>query len=363
MTQSNQSLVLAGAGHAHLVAIRRWISDGYRPPAGTLLLSPTPQAWYSGMMPGLVAGRFAPEQCAIELAPLCQACGIALVIGTIAELDADSRVLRLDDGRELGYTHLSLNVGSVPPQPEHTDGSVLMVPAKPFAAFNRHWQAWRERSDTLRLAVLGGGPAAFELAVALRRSLPMAELTLICGGRLLEGQAAGVGKRARQLLNKRGIMLLQDTRIDRICDGFLMSGKRQVKTAGALVVATGAGPQPWQAPSGLACDDRGFVQVSATLQSRSHANVLASGDCASLPGAPHSGVYAVRQGSTLVDNIPALLQDRPLADYQPQPRALVLMATADGGALLSYGRWSGSGRLLGKWKDHLDLGFMQRHRL
>jgi hypothetical protein len=74
-------------------------------------------------------------------------------------------------------------------------------------------------------------------------------------------------------------------------------------------------------------------------------------------------VYAVRQGEVLSQSIPALLAGSALPLYQPQPRALVLLATADGGALLSYDRWSAGGRLFGLWKDHLDLGFMRRHRL
>lgn len=363
MIQKTSPLILAGAGHAHLVAMRRWIDSGFRPPTGTLLLSPTPQAWYSGMMPGLIAGRFSEDDCAINLASLCAACGIELVIGEISALDAGSRVVSLQQGPVLGYERLSLNVGSVTPQPASTDASVLLVPAKPFARFSGHWRAWQGQTGVMQLAVLGGGPAAFELALALRRSLPLAGLSLICSGRLLDRQAAGAGKRARRLLHKRGVVLREGTRVDAIAGGWLLSDDRRVQPADVLVLATGAAPQPWQACSGLACDAQGFVRVAATLQSESHPGVMAAGDCASLPGAPHAGVYAVRQGATLAGNLPALLRDEPLQEYQPQPRALVLMATADGGALLSYGRWSAGGRLAGIWKDHLDLGFVRRHRL
>lgn len=363
MTSTLHPFILAGAGHAHLVAIRRWIADGFRPPAGTLLLSPTPRAWYSGMMPGLVAGRFSEDDCAIELQPLCAACGITLVIGEIIKLDANSQVVTLDHDRSLRYEYLSLNAGSVPPQPEASDSSVVLVPAKPFAQFSGHWQQWRTESAPDRLVVLGGGPAAFELALALRESIPTAELSLICGSGLLDRHAAGAGRRARRLLDRRGVLVHEGTRIDAIAEGWLLSGNQPLVPADALVIATGAAPQPWQSFSGLACDSRGFVRVSDTLQSLSHPNVIAAGDCASLPDTPHSGVYAVRQGSTLSRNIPALLEAGRLHHYQPQPRALVLMATADGGALMSYGRWSASGRLLGMWKDHLDLSFMRRHRL
>ncbi|WP_415056212.1 FAD-dependent oxidoreductase [Halopseudomonas sp.] len=363
MTPSRHALILAGAGHAHLVAMRRWIDDGFRPPAGTLLLSPTSRAWYSGMMPGLIAGRFSEDECAIDLAPLCKACGVDLMIGEIAQLDADNRTMTLADGRGLQYDYLSLNVGSVPPQPELKDACVQVVPAKPFAGFTAHWHAWRDQSEPMQLAVLGGGAAAFELALALQKSLPRAQLSLICGGELLSGYAPDLARRAQHFLNRRGIELRANTRIDRVADGWLMSKEQRVQTADALVIATGASPQPWQIDSGLACDAAGFIRVAGTLRSESHPEVLASGDCASQPGTPHSGVYAVRQGAVLSESIPALLAGTPLVAYQPQPRSLVLLATADGGALLSYDRWSAGGRLFGMWKDHLDLSFMRRHRL
>lgn len=363
MNPSQHTLILAGAGHAHLVAMRGWVDSGFRPPAGTILLSPTPQAWYSGMMPGLIAGRFSEDECAIELAPLCEACGVGLMIGEIVSLEADNREARLKDGLVLQYDYLSLNVGSVPPQPDRGDSSVQRVPAKPFAGFTGHWHAWREHRGAMRLAVLGGGAAAFELVLALQRSLPPAQLSLICSGDLLDGLAPGLGKRARRLLDRRGIDLREGSRIDGIADGWLMSNGQRIQPADALLIATGAAPQPWQSGSGLTCDAPGFVRINAALQSESHPEVLATGDCASQPGTPHSGVYAVRQGAVLGENIPALLAGRPLQDYQPQPRALVLLATADGGALLSYGPWSAGGRLIGMWKDHLDLSFMRHHRL
>jgi NADH dehydrogenase FAD-containing subunit len=315
------------------------------------------------MMPGLVAGRFSSEECAIDLAPLCNACGVELVIGEIAELSAVKRQMWLISGQVLEYEYLSLNVGSVPPQPLHNDGSIDLAPAKPFADFNEHWQAWRQRNESIELAILGGGAAAFELALALQKSLPRAQLSLICSGDLLSGYSTGLRARAIKILNERGLTLHKNTRIDSIAGGWLISGERQILNAQALVIATGAAAQPWQASSGLQCDNAGFVQVSDSLQCQSHPEVLASGDCANQTGAAHSGVYAVRQGAALSQIIPALLDSDTLREYQPQSRALALLATADGGALMNYGQFSARGRLLGMYKDYLDKRFMLRHTI
>ncbi len=63
----------------------------------------------------------------------------------------------------------------------------------------------------------------------------------------------------------------------------------------------------------------------------------------------------------LAHNLAALIEQRPLTTYQPQRRALALLATGDGGALASWAGLTAEGQLLGRWKDHLDQSFMHRH--
>ncbi len=361
----NSPLILAGAGHAHLVTLRRWVDSGFRAPPGTLLLSPTPEAWYSGMMPGLLAGRFTAADCSIKLAPLCDACGVDLRLGQITQLSAADQRLLLEDGSQLQYDLLSLNTGSVPPLPRVDDQSVMVIPAKPFPALHGAWQDWQQRPDSApgTIAVLGGGAAAFELALALRASLPAAELALICSAALLASHPPALARRAHRLLAQRNIKLIERQAVTRIAVGQLFNGDRPIMRCDALIAATGASSPDWLRTSGLAVDTDGFARISPALQSINHPEVFAAGDCASLPGALRSGVYAVRQGSVLADNLIAQSSQAPLGNYQPQRQALALLATADDGALMSYGRWVASGRLFGWWKDRLDIGFMRRHRL
>lgn len=354
-------LILAGAGHAHLVAIRRWIDAGWRAPAGTLLINPSEHSWYSGMMPGLLAGRFREGDCAIDLLPLCEAAGITLHTGTVESLSPQQRVLTTE-WAELSFGTLSINTGSRPPAPPRSDGSIQQVPARPFPLFVETWRRWKADRVPGRVAILGGGPAAFELALALRASLPDTPLQMLCKDGLLAGHPRRLATRALALLRARNVGLITGHRIDCIRDGHLYSGKSPVAQADALVLASGAAPPDWYAASGLDTEE-GFFRVDSTLLADSRSHIFAAGDSIHLPGALRSGVHSVRQGATLAHNIPALLEGRPLRTYRPQPRALALLATADGGALLSYGRWTAQGRLPGLWKDHLDTRFMKRHRL
>lgn len=362
-------LVLAGAGHAHLVAIRSWVESGLRVPEGALLISPTPQAWYSGMMPGMIAGRFTPQECAIDLQPLCDAVGLRLVSNGIESCHAAKKQLVLTDGRKLSYKILSINTGSRPPMLD-SDNSIMQLAAKPFPAFTAHWQRWLQDAPE-SLAVAGGGAAAFELALALQKSLPETRISLIFAGLLLGGHARHLQKIAGRLLHLRGIAVYSQTRVTHISQGLLWAGDQALMATDAVVLATGAQALPWYRESGLQQDNAGFFVVRNTLQSLSAPDVFVSGDAATLQESmqlhPRSGVYAVRHGSTIAHNLLSASKGQELSTFRPQRQALALLATADGGALMSYGRFSAGGALLrpmlGRWKDYLDLGFMRRHRL
>ncbi|MDO9478382.1 MAG: FAD-dependent oxidoreductase [Pseudohongiella sp.] len=357
-------LVLVGAGHAHLVMMRLWLQQGWRPPAGTVLLSSGAQAWYSGMMPGLIAGRFDLKDCAIELLPLCQQLGIILETALVTALDSRHQHLTLDNGKQLQYLLLSINSGSQPLGPTQLDGSVSVLPAKPFPDFIRHWQHWHDQAPA-RMMVLGGGAAAFELALALKKQFPASELSLACSGELLQSHGPRLRSLALHWLGQAGIRVFQNSRVDRINNKRVFAGDQILQSIDALIVATGASALPWYAQSGLVCDSHGFVGVDRFLRS-SHPQVFAAGDAASSRGSVRSGVFSVRHGPVLAHNLRAAILGQELQAYRPQKNALALLATGDGGAVMSYGKLALGSRLtaplLGRWKDHLDLSFMRHHR-
>jgi selenide,water dikinase len=112
----------------------------------------------------------------------------------------------------------------------------------------------------------------------------------------------------------------------------------------------------------------GFLLVDERLRSVSDARVFAAGDAASLagwPDTPKAGVYAVREGPVLRDNLAAACAgDDPPRSYAPQQRFLTLLNTGDGRAVLSYPPWAASGRWVMRLKDVIDRRFVRRfHRL
>ena len=352
----NYDLLLVGAGHAHLGVLRLW-AKGQRPAGRIGLISSEPDAWYSGMLPGLLAGRYAPQQCRIALQPLCAASGIEFIHDELYSLQADNHCLQLSAGRQLKAQWLSLNLGSQPQAPQQMDAGMQVLPVKPFAGFIEQWQRWQQQPQPM--AILGGGAAGVELALALADQVPA--LTLISGSKILSGHAAGLRRRALPHLQRASLHLLEDCPTEQISNQRLLSGGQSIWQGARVILATGASALPCLRDSGLVCDANGFIAINNNLQSQSHPQIFAVGDCASLPGAARSGVYAVRQGPVLAVNLSRALRGQALTTYTPQQRALALLADGQGGALLSWAGLSAQGQLLGRWKDYLDQRFIAQH--
>lgn len=357
MSTAAFDLLLAGAGHAHLGVLRRW-AHGARPAGRIALVCHEPQVWYSGMLPGLLAGRYQPADCRIDLQALCRAAAVTWIAQPIQALDAAHTILHLADGQYLRGRWLSLNVGAKPQAPRQRGDAMEALPVKPFATFLRGWQRWQR--DPQPLAILGGGAAGVELALALARQVPA--LSLFCGHALLAGHPPALRRRARAHLERAGVRVYEHGRIEVIDGDGLYSAGQLVWRGSRLLLASGPAPLAWLRHAALERAEDGFIAIDPTLQSRSHPQILACGDCASLAGARRNGVHAVRQGPLLADNLARALAGQALRAYHPQRRTLALLADGQGGALYAWGSLAGEARLAGCLKDWLDRRFIRQHR-
>lgn len=368
---ARRRLLLAGGGHSHVEVLRRIAEERPRDLAVTLV-TPEAAAAYSGMLSGLVAGHYQPEETQIPLAPLAQAANARLVHDRIAALDLRLRVATLASGTMLPFDALSLDVGSVP-SARMPGASEHAIAVKPVPEFLDAWERMRAAAREGRLttiAIVGGGAGGVEILLAmhhrLREELGEAapRFALVTDQpRLTPQHAEGVGRRLGRLLVERDVVLHLASPAVAIEPGaVVVEGQRRV-AADAIVLATSASAAPWFAAAGLAVDSRGFVHVDAHLRSLSHAFVFAAGDCATIAGLalPKSGLYAVRQGPPLAANLLAHFRRSPLVAYKAQTRGLALIATGPREAIVSWGRISTQGRWAWRWKDRIDRGFIARY--
>jgi selenide,water dikinase len=372
-----RDLVLVGGGHAHVEVLRRF---GLRPQAGTrlTLIAADPLATYSGMLPGLLAGHYRPEEAQIDLRRLAAFAGARFHRASATGLDLGRRLVLCDGRPPVPFDLLSLDIGSIPDTASLPGADRFALPARPAARLLEAWRGLREavaargreglQSD---LVVVGGGAAGIELALALRHRLaaecaqPGAlSLTVLVGtGELLPGHGAAARRRALAALDAAAIRLLRQRAV-RFSEGWVHTEAGEALPALAAILATHAAAPPWLRETGLALDGNGFVRTDSTLRSVSHPEVFATGDVAAVAdrALPKSGVFAVRQGPVLARNLRRSLEGRPLLRYRPQRRALALLSTGPRHAIASYGRLAFSGAWVWRLKDRIDRRWIAMYR-
>lgn len=357
-------LVLLGGGHAHVHVLQDFARQRL-PAAEVVLASPHPQLVYSGMVPGMIAGHYAPQDCLIDLQPLAQAASARFVMSAAVRIDAGRRTVSLASGEELSYDALSIDVGGTIDRNAISGARERALFVRPMEHFARLWSdvlALGERR-TLSVVIVGGGAGGVELAMALQHRFgERARLSLLTGGPpVLSSYPAAVQRRALRALKRIGVTVFEDA-CERIEDGHVILARGGRLVCDAPVVAIGTSAPKWLAGSGLALDDAGFVQTGPCLQSTSHPEVFAAGDAASRidEPRPRSGVYAVRAGPPLAANLRAFVAGGTLRPYKPQERSLNLLSCGGKYAIASWGAWSAQGRWAWWWKDRIDRAFIQR---
>lgn len=359
-----RDLVLVGGGHAHALVLRAWAMDPL-PGARLTLIDPAPIAPYTGMLPGLVAGHYRPEDIGIDLVRLARRAGARLVAGAADGLDLGARVVTVPGRPPLPFDVLSLDIGIASGLPGVPGFAEHGVAAKPMAAFAARWAGFVASSAPPEVAVIGAGLAGVELALAIDHRLrdrPDRRIALIEAATAPLAEV-GAGPRARLLaeLARRGIALHLGARILEVTDRAVHLACGTAVAARLTVAAAGARAQAWLATSGLHLTD-GFVTVDATLTSISDRAVLAAGDCAHVVPSPRpkAGVYAVRQAPVLLANLRAALAGQPRRRWRAQRDHLKLVALGDRRALAA--KWGLALPLPAPWvwrlKDGIDRRFM-----
>ncbi|MCE2689137.1 MAG: FAD-dependent oxidoreductase [Rubrivivax sp.] len=364
-------LVLLGGGHAHLHVLQALARE---PLAGAqaVLITPHGHLSYSGMVPGVVAGHYAPEQARIPLAPLCAAAHVTLVQGQAVALDAAQRLVTLSDGRVAEYDVLSLDVGGAQDRDALPGAREHALFVRPIETLVSVLDRLREQASrrALDVVVAGAGAAGFELALALAWGLAhltrpgdgSSRVALVTGGtQPLAGYPTAVVAQGLKALARHKVTLFREA-CTAVEPGALVLASGARLACDVPVIATGVGPPAWLGASGLALDERGFVSTGPTLQSTSHPEVLAAGDVASRWDAPHprSGVHAVRAGPPLALNLRRFIGAGQLQAYTPQRRTLNLLSCGERRAIMAWGDWVAEGRWAWWWKDRIDRAFIRR---
>lgn len=386
-----QDLVLIGGGHSHAIVLKLF---GMNPLPGVrmTLITDVCDTPYSGMLPGYVAGLYEFDDCHIDLRPLCLSAGAIMIVDRAIGLDLQRQYVLCAHHPPIAFDWLSIDIGSTPATLNIPGASKHAIPVKPISRFLSYWDdvvktVIQAPHQPMRLSVVGGGVGGVELTLAIQARLrniykaalqPATHLQMHLfqrDVRLAPSRHPGVGRRLHQILSQTGVQihlqesvsaltqsaspLKSDSEIQIICESGLTVGCDRV------FWVTQASAAAWLAASELATDAQGFIQVSDTLQSLSHPQVFAAGDVATLVNHPRpkAGVFAVRQGKPLYENLRRVLLGQSPEPFTPQKEFLILVGTGDRSALASRGNFTlGPYPWLWSWKHSIDWQFMLKFR-
>ena len=124
---------------------------------------------------------------------------------------------------------------------------------------------------------------------------------------------------AVRVLRRRGANVLVSTAVRSIEPGRVHLANTTIET-GTVVLAAGIVPSAVSSAIGVTRDARGRIVVEGTMRSRSHPEVWALGDCASIPTPdghfyPALAQHAIREARQLARNLAAVLSGRPPAPF------------------------------------------------
>lgn len=367
------------------------------------------------MMPGCVAGLYNEPQLYLELDALCQFTGWTFVQARVTRIDAETKKIEClktdaagantDTAIVVNYDILSVDAGSITAGTDMPGVKEYALSTRPLSVLMPKIVAYEKKrvaaGDTapLRVIVVGAGVAGIELAMAIDARfrgvndelgnvdlpLPVRSETIVTivnsQAKLLDGDA--VSKLIVEHLASRGISLLNSARATNLKEKTITISQADGSTStldyDLLVYSTGAAPPALFSNSNLALSPEGFLLVDNALRSLSHPDsVFGAGDCICMSEQPKNfppkaGVYAVRQGPILLENVKhaitvakerlglsssSAVEKVAMKDYHPQTGFLALLSLGDGVGIGSKFGVAFQGRWVWNMKTWIDETWM-----
>jgi NADH:ubiquinone reductase (H+-translocating) len=262
----------------------------------------------------------------------------------VRDIDLETRVVHLDvaeGSATLAYDQLVLALGAMTnraliPGSEYaftfkTLADALLLRNHVIECFeraDRETQAERKRR-LLTFAIIGGGLVGVELLgeltafvdgiTPLYKTVNRDEVRFFLfqgGERLMPEIDLKLAEYGTRVLGKRrGVAIRTNTHVRAFEPGKVHLAEETLEAA-TIVLAAGIVPNPVVAGLAVEKDRRGHMVVDGAMRCRSHPEVWALGDCASVPSPeghpyPNLAQHALREAKVLARNIFAVLNGQP----------------------------------------------------
>lgn len=356
-----KTIVLVGAGHAHLHVIKAWQKEPL-PNCRLVVISASKYQYYSGMFSGYAEGLYSEEQTRVSLVPFCRIAGALFYEDTIERIDSSARTLFGKSRTSYSYDIVSFDIGSTIAIPEaFQDVSPQVKPS------HEMMDTINKIRSTAHPVIIGGGAAAVEMALSIQhwrlKNGSTTPVQLVSASPFLEG--TGAESEIHKVIQQAGISVMEEDEVLRMENETVHTKKGNVLEATALFWLTGASSFPIFRDSNLSTTD-GFLNVTSTLQSTDEPTIFAAGDCAHFTASKTSlaknGVHAVKQGPILWYNLQALIGNQKLRAYEPKSPQLSILSIGNREGLMLYGNWHFKGKLAWRIKHQIDTRFMNKYK-
>lgn len=289
----------------------------------------------------------------------------------VERIDLGTRVvhgrLAHDEVQEFPYDHLVLALGGVT-NTSIIPGSETAMTFKTLAdaiAMRNHVIQRFERADAetdpierkrqLCFVIVGAGLVGTELMGELTdfihhvarvyRRINPSEINLHLienGPRIIPEFDEAQSIYAAKVLSGRGVFVHTSTRVKRMEPAAVHLESGQAIESATIILAAGVSPNPLLATLDLPKDRKGRIQVAGTMRVNEHPEIWAIGDCAMIPdpeGKPYPPLaqHAIREATTLAENITAAIRNYPLKPFVYQTQ----------GSLAALGHFRGVGKVWG----------------
>jgi NADH dehydrogenase len=382
-TAGPHRIVVVGGGAAGLELVTR-LGDrlGRHGRAAITLVECARTHLWKPLLHAVAAGSLDPGEYEVDYLAQAHWHGFRYRVGEMIGLDRARREVRLgavvdEEGREItpsraiGYDTLVIAVGSVTNDfgtrgvAEHA--VPLETPAQ-AARFNRRLvnaclraqtQDGPVRPGQLHVAIVGAGATGTELAAELYRTTrevvaygldridPQRDIRIVlieAAERILPGLPVRIADATHRLLAEIGVEVRTGAKVMEVTTEGLRLGDGAFVDSELVVWAAGVkAPSVLAQLDGLEANRINQLVVEQTLQTTRDPNVFAIGDCAACPRpgmsspVPPRAQAAHQQATHMVRQIERRLRGEPLAPYRYR----------DFGSLVSLGRWSTVGNLMG----------------
>ena len=376
-------IVVVGGGAAGLELVTQ-LGDrlGRRSRAAVTLIECARTHLWKPLLHAVAAGSLDPGEYEVNYLAQAHWHGFRYHYGEMIGLDRAGKEVHLgatvdDEGRQIsparsiGYDTLVIAIGSVtndfgtPGVAKYAVQLETPAQAERFnhrlvnACLRAQTQTEPVRPGQLHVAVVGAGATGTELAAELHRTIrevigygldridPQRDVRIVLiegAPRVLPGLPERISQETHRLLDKMGVEVRTGAQVTevsldglRLADGSFIASELVVWAAGVKA------PEVLSRLDGLETNRINQLVVESTLQTTRDPDIFAIGDCAACPrvgtttSVPPRAQAAHQEAAHMVRQIHLLLRGAPLQPYTYR----------DFGSLVSLGKWSTVGNLMG----------------